>query len=185
MELDDVAEPMMAEVVKGRGVRQVSGDRVRDVGRQDDLSAVSRVRDATRFMDDEADVVVPGVRRHTAVDPDAYPKFASIGPLVARQAALRVEHRAYRTTDVVEDEEEGVAHGADLDAAVFRDGRTDDPIVLLEQRNVVVAKCVDESRRPLDVGEDECHRPRREPVFHRRIHSAVSGHVTMIQHPTG
>jgi hypothetical protein len=77
---------------------------------------------------------------------------------------------AERTLRAGEGEEEGVSLGIDLGSALGGTGVPDHPAVLGERLSVRLgAELVEQSRRPLDVGEEKSDRSRGEIGSHAGI----------------
>lgn len=113
-------------------------------------------------MDVDADVIVGRERRRPRMDPHPDPEGKTAEPRVSRKSALRVRGRSHGVLRATEGDEERVALGPDLDAAVLLDGGAYQPMMLLERLGVSVAELLQEPRRPLDIGEEEGDRSGRE-----------------------
>ena len=123
------------------------------------LPSVGGVGDAGRPVHVDADVVVPAQDALAGVDPHPDPHRRTGGPVVRGEAPLGGDRRPDRPRRAGEHDEEGVAVGADLDPAAVGDGSPDDRRVLVQDRRVPVAECLEETGRAFDVGEEERHGP--------------------------
>src|SRR6266568_3154793 len=106
-------------------------------------------------MNTEPVVSLAGTARLRGVNPHPYSYFASFRPIVVRKRPLRLDRGPRGLVRAAEGEEEGIALVVDFLAAVVLRGRAQDPPVLREDFAVLRAKPLQESRGPLDVGEEE------------------------------
>ncbi len=157
-----VLEPVLAEVAQRRDVRQpVRCEQRRGRGGDQHLPAVPAGRDPRRAVDVLADVALVGDVRSAGVHAHPEPDRALAEVLDDPRS------RPYRSRSGREGEEERVALGVDLHPVV-RGGRGPHQPPVLEQRRGVRLgpELVQQPRRALDVGEQERHRPRRQPLAH-------------------
>jgi hypothetical protein len=155
----EVLQPMLAEIAQLERVGLEERHRRRG---EQHLTAVRGAGDACRAVNVETDVAVvdrdrlAGVQAHPDADRRGGERFLNV--LCARHSLARRG----------EDAEEGVALRVDLDAAVRRDCCADQPVVLLERLGVGLgAELRQGAGRPLDIGEEEGERARRQPFSHR------------------
>ena len=157
----------------GQGVDTNRGRAVRD----QDLPAVAGVADAGRADDRRADVVLvapldglAGVDAHP--DPDGQPAR----PWLPLQRELSIERRRHRVRRPAER-----AHDAVTLALLLRTGarpvldrRSKDLVVTGDRHRHVLRPLLPRTRRPLDIGQQERHRARRQPrhVSNRLPHRA-------------
>jgi hypothetical protein len=128
---------------------------------------VAERRDTSRSVDVDPDITLVGERRRPGVDadPDA---DRTVGQSVGDAGRRRQGVGRGRERD-----EERVALGVDLVAAVGRDRVPDDPPMFGQSGRIGIgAELLDEAGRPLDVGEQERDRPARQysrhgPYFRR------------------
>ena len=83
-----------------------------------------------------------------------------------RERDLSLDRRQKRVACAGEGDEEGVALGIDLVAAVRFEGRPQQALMLREHLSIPLPQLLDESRRPLDVGEEEGDRAARKVGHH-------------------
>ena len=116
-------------------------------------------RDAAGAMDVEADVALgpdarlAGVHAHS----DAY--LGVVGPRLRGQRALRGDGGGERAGRGGKGDEEGIALGPDLDAAVRRECGPKKLLVACKDRRPSLAVRLEQPGRALDVGEQEGDRP--------------------------
>ena len=131
--------------------------------RHEDLSSAACRRDPGRPVDICADVPLGRPDRGARVDPDADPDGAGSQGTTAILGGLE---RAVRRR---EREEEGVALGVDLYAAVTSEGLPQHATVLGEQVRVGgLAEPVQQSGRTLDIGEQKRDSSGRQVGAHHR-----------------
>ena len=124
---------------------------------------MTRCANAGGAVDIGTDVALLGEERRAGVHPHAHLDPAGLQP---GGDPLRGLERARGGR---EGEEEGVALGVDLGSALRRARLTDDAPVLGERLRVTLgAELVEQPRRALDVGEDECDGARGEVCAHGR-----------------
>ncbi len=152
---------MQAEIDQRDGhlrVPQEFGRRARD----QHLPPMAGAADAGRPMD--ADAHIPPVidLRRGRVQTDADPHGRVIGPGMIGKGALHADRGLRRVLRARKGSEERIALRVDLAAVHRRDRRTHEPPMVLERRPVAVrAKLPEQPRRPLDIGEQQRHRPAR------------------------
>ncbi len=143
---------MIAEVAQLEpGVEQLSR-RLRD----ENLAAVARAHDARRPVHVGADIALVRHDRLTGVDADADAHGS------ACQRYLGLPSSGDRISGPRERDEERVSLGVHLDPAVARESLTQQPPMLGEQVRIALPMLVQESRRPLDVREEQRDRPARQ-----------------------
>src|ERR687892_1926084 len=118
--------------------------------------------DARRTMDVDADVVIAAAGPFAGVEAHPYADLGSVRPCVLGDASLGQDRGRDCGGRAVEDREEAVALGTDLDASRVDDGLAKDAAVVRQEISVPVLERLDEARRTLDVGEEEGDRPGRQ-----------------------
>jgi hypothetical protein len=116
----------------------------------------------------DADVALGGRCRLARVHADADADFGVFRPLVRDHRPLGCGGGCYGVVRVGEDDEEGVALGSELEAAVLAESRPEEPVVVGEDRRPFVTESLGEGSRALDVGEEEGNRACRQ-VHGRRL----------------
>ena len=158
-----VLEPVVAEVARAHPRRPTLAHLVaRDVG-QHHLSAVGRRADARRLVHGQADVVVARLQRRPGVQADAHAHVFTHRPRVGGEGVLGRVGGRHRVGRPLEGGEHGVALEVDDVTAVRGQGVGEQREVRLEHVGVPVAQPLQQVGRPLDVGEQERDRPRRQP----------------------
>ena len=134
--------------------------------RHEHLPAVAGRADARRTVDVEADVAALGRRRLAGVDahPDAERRRRR--PVVSVECPLGLDRGAERVARACERDEELVAAAVDLVAAERLERLAHEPPVVGHHRRVLGADLLHESRRVLDVREEERDHPGGQ-VVHR------------------
>jgi hypothetical protein len=110
-------------------------------------------------MDVDADVavLVLDAQRLAGVDADPHPQ----GPLFERRLCLCGGCDC--TLGLLEDGEEGVAFGPELDPLMCREGAAEDPAMLSQELiEALVPELLEQARRALDVGEEDGDNAARE-----------------------
>ena len=112
--------------------------------------------DPCRAVDREADVALAGGHRLSRVDPDPDPHLDSLGPLLVAHGPLERNGGSDGIRGAPERDEERVALGVDLLAAVRREDAAEQHLLVGEQLAVPLpAEPFEQARRALDVGKDE------------------------------
>ena len=114
----DVAQPVTTEVDEGEA-RLLARERARDA-REHDLAAVGGRADPCAPVDVQPDVPSVAQLRLTGVDPHPHPQLGVARPDGRGECALCVSSGVERAVGAPERDEERVALGVDLDAAVAR-----------------------------------------------------------------
>ncbi len=158
--LVEILEPELAEFAQS----QISRQRVLHEGRrrrrEEDLAAVGGSRDPRGPMDVEANVVLPAQDALTRVEPHSNADRArACGPGLRRKGALCGDRRRDCRYGALEDDEECVSLGGDLDPTGLPDRSTHDGVVAFDERSERRAQGSHEAGRPLDVREEERQRP--------------------------
>ena len=158
----EVLEPVDAQVAERHALRErVRQERPRRFG-DHDLTAVTRGSDACCMIDVDPDVIVATQDPVAAVHAHPDADLAAVGPGVGRQSSLRRHRCSDRSTRGREDREERVTLRADLHTIPLGDRVSHDRGMLVLQWDVGLAEPSEESRRSLDIGEEERHRAGRE-----------------------
>ena len=134
----------------------------RVVSESENLPAVTGTHDPRRPVHVGAHVSLVRDERLTRVDADPHSHRPSF------ERGLTVSGRGHRIGGACEGVEEGVALGVHLDAAVPRERISELPPVLGEHIRVALTELVQQSCRPLDVGEEKRHRSAR-----KSLHAAI------------
>jgi hypothetical protein len=95
------------------------GDRVSDCFRNEHLTAVCGAGHSRSDVNGESDVVVILYQHLASVNPHSNPNRRSARPRVRSDGPLRPDRRRHGITRIIEHRKDGVALGADLDAAVI------------------------------------------------------------------
>ena len=98
---------------------------------------------------------LPRVQTHPHLDLDA------LGPRVRPQGKLALYGGEERVPRAGKSDEERVSLCIDLVAAVGAEGGSKEALVIGQHNAISIAKLLDESGRPLDVGEEKRHRASR------------------------
>ena len=128
--------------------------------REQHLPAVAGGRDPRRPMHVEPHVSLVGPERLTRVQPHPHPHRAT------RKRDLRLRGGRHCIGRTRESDEEGVALRVDLDPLVPLPSVAQSTAVLGKHLRIPVAQLLEQPRRPLDVGEEERHRPGRKLGLH-------------------
>ena len=131
--------------------------------RQEHLPAVPGGRDPRRPVHVEPHVPLIGHERLAGVQPHPHADRAT------RERELRIRSGRHRVGRTREPDEERVALRVDLDPLVSPPRLPQRTAVLSERLCIPVAQFPEQPRRPLDVGEEERHRPGRELSLHLTI----------------
>ena len=133
-----------------------------------DLPTVGRGADPSGVVHVGSPVVAIGDAGLAGVDPHTHARLGPGRPGVLGQRPLRGDCGVESGPGLGEGDEERVALGADLHPAMARPDRAQQPVVLGEERAVVVAQRVEQTGGALDVGEQHRHRARGERPGHGR-----------------
>ncbi|CAN5296444.1 hypothetical protein BH09ACT13_BH09ACT13_04620 [soil metagenome] len=112
--------------------------------------------DPRRAMHSHADVALLADDGLTRVQPHPHADLATVGPVVLGERALRDDRRSESRIRTREREEERVSLRVDLAPAALGRGLADGALVLCPDGAVALAQVLEQPRRPLDVGEEEC-----------------------------
>ncbi len=170
-----VAEPMLPEVAERHPGRQLPGDQVMGRLRHEELPSVSGRADPCRPMDVDPDVAILPAACLSGVHPHPHGRCRTRGPLVAGNRALRLDPGGDRGPGAGEREVEAISCGIDLHPTPLRERVAQEPVVIGQQRGVLVAQSLQQRRRALDVGEQERDRSRRKDPRGRAI-GRLAGH---------
>jgi hypothetical protein len=158
---------VLAEIAERQPVRRLVDDEARRPLRQQDLAAVGGAHDARRSVHVQTRVQVVCHHRLACMEADAHADRLCRPP-VADQRPLPGRRRCDRLADRLKGEKETVPLHLHLHPAALREG--------LPQQRTVHGQCLhvplppellQQARRPLDVGEQQGHRPARK-LSHRR-----------------
>ena len=144
-------------------IAHIDAGKVRGRLRQEHLPAVAGGRDPRRPVHVEPHVPPIGPERLACVQSHPHPHRA------ARKRELRVRGGRHGIGRTRKGDEESVALRVDLDALVPPPGLPQRPAVLGKHVRIPVAQLPEEPRRPLDIREEERHRPGREFGLHPSI----------------
>jgi hypothetical protein len=159
----EVRKHRRPEVEQGELARQVMPDEVRGRAREQHLPTVTRVADARGLVDGEPDVAVCSDAGLAGVQPHADAHLHVVRPVVLGERELPGGGGLERRAGAAEDDEERVALGVDLDPANLRERRAQEAVVRREHVAVAVAaELLEQTRRALDVREQEGHGPGRQ-----------------------
>lgn len=143
----EILQPLLTQVA------QVGFDQAGGRAGENCLATVRRCADARRPVHIDTDVTLAGHNRLASVDADADAHLAD------GQRGLPLPRRRYRVGGCGEGIEEGIPLRVDLDTTVTPEGFTKDPAVLAQNLAVTIAELPQQTRRTLDVGEHQGHRP--------------------------
>ena len=171
----DVLEPVVPERAE-RDPLEVVADEVPCRARDDDLSAMRRPADPGCDDHVHADIAFVAELRLAGVDPDPQTYDAVRRPGLVLEGVLELRGREDGVARPREREEDAVPGPVDLVTAVRRSGLADEHAQACPDRREACSERVQQSRRALDVGEDERHRPAREALA-PHVRSAMSARV--------
>jgi hypothetical protein len=123
-------------------------------------------------VDIETDVVRTGKASLPGMEADAKRHLDAFGPSLKHEAALDGDCSRNRALSSWEDSEERIALGTDLHAVLRGERVTDDLSMALQDIGIGISKGLEQARRPLDVAEEEGHRPRRSVNHCRQFRPA-------------
>lgn len=132
-------------------------------------------------MHGHADVVIADDGDLTRVEAHADAHLPPVSPGVPARTELGSQGCMHAVGRAGERNEEGVALGADLMAAVLCHRGPHDPSMLLRQVRILVTRGAEQPGRPFDVGEQEGDRPGWGP--RRRILCSEGGGSTAAGRP--
>ena len=118
----------------------------------------------------EPDVAFVGAKRLPRMQPHPHPHRAGC------KRVLRVAGGRHCIGGTPECDEEGIALGVDLDPLMPPPRLPQRTAVLGKHLCITVAQLPEQPRRPLDVGEEERHRPGRKLALHPAILSPPRPH---------
>ena len=95
------------------------------------------------------------------MDAHAYPQL-TFGPVVGEERLLGLLGGREPFARIGEDDEEAVALRVDLEAAVPKEGCSQQPAMLRQHLRVLIPERAQEPSRPFDVGEEERDAARRK-----------------------
>ena len=150
LRLGQVLQPVLAE-------RAHAGMRHQRPGRlgEQDLAAVGSVGDPGRTVHVEADIALAGTPGDPAVDAHADAQLHAFGPGVLGDRPLGGGRRGDGARRSLEHDEEAVARRPDLAARLARKRIAEQLAMVGEDVVVALPEPVEETRRPLDVGEEK------------------------------
>src|SRR5205823_389307 len=144
----------------GDSVRELVAEECARRFREEDLAAVAGRRDARRADHVEPEVALFADVRLASVQSHPYAHLAPVRPLVLVQGALRVDRSGDCVARPRKREEERVALRVDLPALSGAERLAHDPPVIARHALVaLVSELLEQSRRALDVCEDERYGP--------------------------
>ena len=160
----DVLQPVVPQWLKRCARERLLAGHVSRCARDDDLLAVCRRTDASGDDDVHPDIPLRAELRLARVDADAQAVRLLVGPVLDRKRALDLGRRRNRVAGPREREEHAVAGPVDLGAVVVGRGLAHELPHASARGREPLAEQVQQPRRSLDVGEQERHRPRRQPA---------------------
>jgi hypothetical protein len=175
----DVLQPERSQVTQCHFFWQVVLDQAASGLRQQHLAAVRRIPDASRAVDRETDVALPGGGGLAAVDADPHPNLHTVRPGLGNQGLLDRDRRRNRVCGAAEGDEECVALGVDLAAVVGGERLAQHHLVAGEHLTVALpADLLEQRGRSLDIREQESDRAaqtlRRAPPSCKGLAGSVS-----------
>ncbi len=158
----DVLQASDPEGAERDSDRELVLDQVAGRPRDENLPSVPCSHDPRRSVNAEPDVAVAADRRLARIDPDPDPEGDTRRPVVAGERPLAFDRGLDGLVRPLEGDEERVAVGVDLAAAVRGENLAQE--ALMGREHLVVADAsepVEELRRSLYVREEEGDRPAR------------------------
>jgi len=123
------------------------------------LAPMGSGADAGHLVHGEVDIMQPDWAGLACVRPDPHPYLGSRWPRVGRERPLGLETGGDRFGGIVEDKEERVSLGIDLNAAMLDEVATKQRLVGCQQLHIPIAELTEEAGRALYVGHDERDHP--------------------------
>ena len=167
LSLDQIAQPVPAEVAEGdpriRPRTRQGGDRPR----QQDLAAVGGTQQPSDPVHMRAEVVVPPLFCCAGVDRHPHPQATDLHPRGRRQRPLGGDRGANRRVRGEEDGAEGIPHGLEDVAAGVLDGAAHKRVMPGKRHRHRLGVVLPAAGAPLDIREEEGDGPAR-PLRHQR-----------------
>ena len=155
LKMQDVLQPVLAQVAQRDPHRERVLHQAAGCSRNDDLSAMGCVGDASGSMHVHAHVMGTADDPLTGVEAHADPHPRALGPIVGLKVALGHHGGVDCALRTCEGGEKRVAGGVHLRAVTRRNGAADDAGMFAANLRVGIAQSVHQSSRALDVGEEE------------------------------
>src|SRR5262249_18784817 len=114
----------------------------------------------------ETDIVPASQLCLSGVQSHAHPHLSFLWPGMVKESSLRFDCGGERIRSVGEDDEEGVALGADLASPPGLKGGTEQLLMGLDDGFPALAQVLEQARGALDVGEEKADSARREIRHH-------------------
>ena len=151
----EVLEPVLTKIPERDVGRQFVGDQLACGARNQHLPTLAGRADPRRAMHVQADVVIQPDLRLAGVHADAHAHLDALGPTLGRRRALRAHGGGDRVARSPEGDEEPVTLGMDLAPVVLLERRAQQALMLGQHLGVATAQPRQQSRRTLDVTEQE------------------------------
>jgi ABC-type transport system substrate-binding protein len=126
------------------------------------LTTVASGADSCRPVHRKAGVAAVGHHRLPGMDAHPYLDLHSVRPAVGQNRALTLDRGTHRFASADESDEERIALRINLVAAVIQKGSAEQLLVLGEDLTPLLPQLLDETRRALDVREQEGDRSPRQ-----------------------
>jgi hypothetical protein len=153
---------MLTEIAQPHPVWQVPGHKGRDGVREQNLAAMRRNANAGRPMNVHPNVAALRDVGLAGVKPNADPHGRTVGPWMPQDALLCCDRRHQGLSRPREGSKDRIPLRVDLLAALFLNGRADKSAALRQDVRIGITQLLEQTRRPLDVGEEEGDRPGRQ-----------------------
>ena len=161
-----VTQRVLAEVDQFDGARQRVAHQVSRRLRTQDLPAVRHRFETRGPIHRRAEIIAVTQLRHTRMNPDSHPQRFAHLPRLRADHKLRINRGADRTVRGREHRVHPVAASLHHLAAVRRDRVPQDRVVAGERGAHRIGLLIPQTRRHLEIGEQEGHRPRWQLHHH-------------------
>src|SRR3990172_8632417 len=149
---------MLPEIADTRPRGQVMRDGIGGGLRQQDLAAPPHRGDAGGAVDLQADISTACHDGLARVQSHPYAQYDTVGPGRCGQGTLRRQRGPHRTRSAREDDKQTLARRVLLIASGPVKDLPQKAVIGFDDRRVAIPKLMEEVRRVLDVGEEECKR---------------------------
>jgi hypothetical protein len=169
----EVLEAVLAEVAESEPVQRLWEQIARRL-REENLCAMRRRGDSRGPVHVEADITVGCWGRLAGVQPHTHADARVLGPFVRSERSLCGSGSCGGRAGARERDKECVSLGAELDAAVRREGLAQNAVVLGQKAWPAIAKPLGERRRAFDVRKEQRDGTRRQLHFGQRLPPAAA-----------
>src|SRR5205814_10659948 len=101
-------------------------------------------------------------RRFSCMYPHAYAHYSPLGSGIRAEDPLGSGSRRNSIDGTGKGHEERISLSVDLVAVIGLEGRAQQAAALCQYTSVAITQLPEQARGPLDVGEEQCHRSRRQ-----------------------